>query len=59
MAVMEAVSPTSSSHRSWKWLDKFGFWKEKLALYMYKRSAKLTKIEDIRDQLTICCSEEL
>ena len=26
---------------------------------MYKRSAKLTELEDIRDQLTSCCYEEL
>ena len=37
--------------------DKFGFWKEKWTVY--KRSDKLTKLEDIRDQLISCCSEEL
>ena len=37
--------------------DKFGFCYEKWSVY--KRSAKLTEIGDIRDQLTSCCSDEL
>ena len=37
--------------------DDFALWEEKWKVY--KRTAGLTRDQEIRDQLTICCSEEL
>ena len=37
--------------------DDFALWIEKWQVY--KRTTGITELQDIRDQLTICCSEEL